>query len=52
MVRSVRNRIHRLLDQKITLPHLPAQICTPHFLVLPNDDGAEHGVMLRGTMRW
>ena len=35
MARSIRDPIHRLLDQKITLTHLPAQICTRHFLVLP-----------------
>ena len=35
MASSVRDRIHRLPDQKITLTHLPAQLCTPHFLVLP-----------------
>ena len=32
---STRNRIYRLPDQKITLTPLPSQLCTPHFLVLP-----------------
>ena len=36
MASSIRDRIHRLPDQKITLTHLPAQLCTPHFLVLPS----------------
>ena len=31
MASSIRDRTHRLPDQKITLTHLPAQICTPHF---------------------
>ena len=35
MASSARDRIHRLPDQKIALTHLPAQLCTPHFLVLP-----------------
>ena len=44
MASSVRDRIHRLPDQKITLTHLPAQLCTPHFLVLPKyaDPGASY----------
>ena len=35
MASSLRDRIHRLPDQKTTLAHLPVQLCTPHFLVLP-----------------
>ena len=35
MASSIRDRIYRLPDQKITLTPLPAQSCTPHFLVLP-----------------
>ena len=32
---SLRSGIHRLHDQKTTLAHLPVQLCTPRFLVLP-----------------
>ena len=35
MASSIRDRIYRLPDEKITLTPLPAQLCTPHFLVLP-----------------
>ena len=38
MASSIRDRIHRLLDQKITLTYLPAQICTPHSWALPPTD--------------
>ena len=31
IVRSIRDRIHRLPDQKVTLTHLPAQICAHTF---------------------
>ena len=40
MASSIRDRIHRLPAQKITLTHLPAQICSPHFWVLSPTDPA------------
>ena len=47
MASSTRDWIHSLPDQKITLTHLPAQLCTSHFLVLPkylnNVVEADHG---------
>ena len=36
MASSIRDRIYRLPDEKITLTPLPAQLCTPHFLGLPD----------------
>ena len=44
MASSIRDRIHRLADQKITLTHLLAQLCTLPFLVLPKECiNAYHG---------
>ena len=40
MASSIRDRIHRLRNQKTTLTHLPAQISRPRLLVLPSRNGA------------
>ena len=39
MAASIQGGIHRLHDQNTALVHLPARVCTPHFLVLPISRG-------------